>query len=141
MSSTQELEKAGQESSASDPPGKAQPTGSGAVENYLVPPVSIFENDEFVTVQADLPGVSKDHVHLHCEQETLTLEGELSVELNPGNSTTAVQAELRTPRFRRSFIVGTELDTQSIKADMKDGVLTIRIPKKPSARPFKIEIS
>jgi HSP20 family protein len=110
-------------------------------DNYLLPPVTIYENDEMMTVLADLPGVSKDRVRLQCEQETLTLEGELAVQLNPGSDTTAVQAELRHPRFRRSFLIGNELDTHGIKAEMKDGVLTIRIPKKPSARPFKIDIS
>ena len=118
-----------------------RPSANSGAGSFSMPPVTIVENDDCVTVQADLPGVSKERVSLHCEQDTLTLEGELSVELNPGEETTALQAELRTPRFRRSFLIGNELDTQNIKAEMADGVLTIRIPKHPSARPHKIQIS
>lgn len=141
--STQTLEKKPKQDSPKaqqDATAKAQPP-KAQVENYLMPPVTIFEDDEQVTLQADLPGVTKDRVHLHCEQGGLTLEGELALDLNSGNdSTKAIQVELPTPRFRRSFVIGNELDTQAIKASMEDGVLTVRIPKKPSARPFKIAI-
>lgn len=115
------------------------PEENVAPGTYLVPPVTIFESDEGVTLQVDLPGVSRERVQLQFEQETLTLEGQLSVEL--GEDMKAVHAELQTPHFRRSFTVGSELESDNISAEMQDGVLTIKIPKRPTARPQKIEIT
>lgn len=106
--------------------------------NYLVPPVTVYENDQGLTLHADLPGVSKERVRVEVEQDSLTLEAELAVNLSENMQ--AVHAELQNARFRRVFSVSSELDTQNIKAEMKDGVLTLEIPKKPSARPQKIEI-
>lgn len=106
--------------------------------NYLVPPVTVYENDQGLTLHADLPGVSKERVRVEVEQDNLTLEAELAVNLSENMQ--AVHAELQNARFRRVFSVSSELDTQNIKAEMKDGVLTLQIPKKPSARPQKIEI-
>ena len=54
-----------------------RPSANSGAGSFSMPPVTIFENDDCVTVQADLPGVSKERVSLHCEQDTLTLEGEL----------------------------------------------------------------
>jgi HSP20 family molecular chaperone IbpA len=52
----------------------------------------------------------------------------------------AVYAEVRVPRFRRTFTLSRELDTQRIDANLKDGVLTLRIPKQEHAQPRRITI-
>lgn len=145
--STKQLDKPRKSKQAPEtPPNEAaaardsvSPTDAGST--FLVPPVTIYETSEAITILADLPGVCKERVQLSFEQDTLTLEGQLALELDGASSTKAVQADVRTPRFRRSFIIGSELDTASIKAEMKDGVLEIRIPKLASARPFKIAIN
>ena len=49
-------------------------------------------------------------------------------------------AEVRVPRFRRSFTLSRELDSQKIEANLKDGVLTLRIPKQAYAQPRRIEV-
>lgn len=111
---------------------KSEPT------TFLAPPVTIYENDSGLTLHADLPGVSKERVRVEVEHDRLRLEAELSVEL--ADNMRAVHAELRNAHYRREFTVSSELDTQSIEAEMKDGVLTLHISKKPSARPKKIEV-
>ncbi len=101
-------------------------------------PGELREVEEGARLGRNLP---REPFQLQCENDTLTLEGDLSLALDPSNSTQAVQAELPYPRFRRSFVVGNELDTQSIQAEMKDGVLKIQIPRRASAKPQKILIS
>lgn len=142
--STKQIEKTPESKKTTDSditPKAAVSPKDDASESFLVPPVTIFENGDAITIHADLPGVSKERVQLSYEQDTLTLEGQMALDLHGASSTKAVQADVQTPRFRRSFIVGSELDKQNIKAEMKDGVLEIRIPKLPSARPLKIAIN
>jgi HSP20 family molecular chaperone IbpA len=52
----------------------------------------------------------------------------------------AVYVEVRVPRFRRAFTLSRELDTERIEANLADGVLTLRIPKKAQAQPRKITV-
>jgi HSP20 family molecular chaperone IbpA len=52
----------------------------------------------------------------------------------------ALHADVRSTLYRRSFVLGTELEAEKIDANLKDGILTIRIPKRPELRPRKIEV-
>lgn len=102
------------------------------------PPVDVYENDTSITVTADLPGVTKDRLTLRVEGETLSFEGEAALATPEG--TQAMYAELRTPTLRRSFTLSRELDSDKISAALRDGVLTLTIPKRAEAQPRKIEI-
>ncbi|KON81697.1 Hsp20/alpha crystallin family protein [Azoarcus sp. PA01] len=104
----------------------------------LLPRVDVFEDGAGITLLADLPGVAKDKLTLRVEGDTLQLEGEISPE-TPANME-AVYAELRLPRYRRAFTLSSELDTDKVEAQFKDGVLTLRIPKHAHAQPRKIEV-
>ena len=53
----------------------------------------------------------------------------------------AIYAELRAPRYRRSFTLSRELDTARIEANLKDGVLRLRIPKQAHAQPRRIAVT
>jgi HSP20 family protein len=96
-------------------------------ETVVRPPVDIVEDAEGVTLQADVPGVSKERLNVHVEGNTLLLEGEVS----SGENVT---------KYRRSFTLGRELQTGTIEAKVKDGVLTVRIAKRAEDRPRKIAV-
>lgn len=106
--------------------------------NALQPPVNIFEDADGITLQADMPGVSKERLHLQVDQDSLLMEGEASVSMPEGMQ--ALYADVRSTRYRRSFALSRELDVQHIDASLKDGVLTLRIPKRAEVRPRKIEV-
>ncbi len=104
----------------------------------IVPPVDVTEDDSGITLLADLPGVSRETLALHVDGDTLTIEAPLS--LGEPARLDAVYAEMRARRYRRSFQLSRELDTSRIDASLKDGVLTLRLPKLEQARPRRIEI-
>jgi HSP20 family protein len=104
----------------------------------LLPPVDIVEDENGITVKADLPGVSRENLSIRVDGETLTVEG--AVALGEAQKMEAVYAEIRVARYRRSFVLGRDLDTESIDASMRNGVLTLRVPKREQARPRRIPV-
>ena len=104
----------------------------------VLPRVDVFEDESGITLLADLPGVPRDRLELKVEGDTLLVEG--TVQPPTPDGLEAVYAEVRVPRFRRSFTLSRELDSQRIDANLKDGVLTLRIPKAEHAQPRRIDV-
>jgi HSP20 family molecular chaperone IbpA len=101
-------------------------------------PVDIFEDSESLVLIADMPGVSKDRLNVRVDGNTLLLEGDVQFDLP--EKAEAVYADVRSTAYRRSFALSRELDTEKIQANLKDGVLSVRIPKHAAVRPRKIEV-
>lgn len=112
--------------------------GSGADTAVLRPPVDVIEDAGGITLIADLPGVPKDKLALQVEADTLTIEGEVALNVPEGME--AAHAELNIPRYRRVFTLSKELDADKISAELAHGVLTLRIPKAEHAQPRRIEV-
>jgi HSP20 family molecular chaperone IbpA len=108
-------------------------------QRTLTPPVDVVEDAGGITLWADLPGVPKDKLALQVEAETLTIEGEIALDVPAGMD--ATHAEVGLPRYRRVFSLSKELDTEKVKAEFANGVLKLRIPKVQHAQPKKIEIA
>ena len=104
----------------------------------LVPPVDIVEDAEGITLRADLPGVDRDNLNIGVDGETLTLEATVSLGESAGIQ--PVYSEIRVAQYRRSFVLGRDLDAERIEAAIRDGVLTLRIPKAEQAKPRRIEV-
>jgi len=104
----------------------------------LVPLVDVTEDDAGITLVADLPGASRESLSIGVEGDTLTIEA--PVALGELGSLQAVYAEVRSGRYQRSFTLSRELDSSRIDATLKDGVLTLRLPKLEQARPRRIEV-
>jgi HSP20 family molecular chaperone IbpA len=115
-------------------------TGTAArrAQDALRPPVDIFEDAEGITIEADMPGVSKERLHVQVDASTLLIEGEVQVDLP--EAAEAVYADIRSTRFSRSFTLSNELESDKIEARLKDGVLRLRIPKHPEQVPRRIEV-
>jgi HSP20 family molecular chaperone IbpA len=114
------------------------PARRGTEAPALLPPVDIVEDESGITVKADLPGVSRESLAIHVDGETLTVEG--TVALGEPQKMEAVYAEIRVARYRRSFVLGRDLDTERIDAAMKNGVLTLHVPKREQAKPRRIPV-
>ena len=104
----------------------------------MTPRVDVLEDDTGITLVADMPGVSKDSLEIKVENDALSIEGAVSAATPQAME--ATYAEVRIPRYRRSFTLSRELDPGHIEAQLKDGVLKLRIPKHEQARPQRISV-
>lgn len=109
------------------------------VQRAVLPAVDVFEDASGITLPADMPGVPKDLLELKVEGESLLIEGGVRPLMPDGLE--AIYAEVRVPRYRRSFTLSRELDTTRIEANLKDGVLRLRIPKQAHAQPRRIAVT
>lgn len=104
----------------------------------VAPRCDVLEDDAGITLIADLPGVPREQLELRVDGDTLTIEGEVQPVAPEGM--TPVYAEVRVPRYRRAFTLSRELDPSRVEANLKDGVLKLRIPKQPHAQPRRITV-
>ena len=107
-------------------------------KSTLVPPVDICEDNDGVTLFADLPGVAKDGLKLHIDKDTLEISGErtLKADKEPENHYT----EMPEKDYYRAFTIGEEIDREKISAQLTNGVLKVTLPKAERAKPKKIDI-
>lgn len=104
----------------------------------LTPAVDIYEDSQGVTLWADLPGVTKDKLDLKIHDSSLSIDAEAVV---PTPANLRLQhAEVREPRFARTFTLSADFDTSRIEASLSDGVLKLAIPRRDEARPRRIEV-
>ncbi len=106
-------------------------------ERYLLPPVDIYETKEGLTVEVDMPGVERDAAEVSVDNDILTIKGTVK-HVAPGNP---VVSEFRLMNFFRQFQITEEVDRDKIGADLKHGVLTVRLPKAEAAKPKTIPIN
>jgi HSP20 family molecular chaperone IbpA len=105
---------------------------------YFQMPVDIHETPEELVVVADMPGVSRDSVDIQLDGDSLTIEGRVRPEDYEGLK--PLHVEYGVGGFYRRFSVGEAVDRQGIKAQLKNGVLTLHLPKAAHARQRRIEV-
>jgi HSP20 family protein len=127
-----------QQSVTTNPAGAATAAASNAPRFVLRPAVDICEDANGITLYADMPGVSRERLNLRVDGRTLAIEGDAEIRL-PAEMR-AVHAEVRSTRYERSFTLSSELATDRIEASLKDGVLTLRVPKRAELQPRRIEV-
>jgi len=103
------------------------------------PPVDIVESEDDLVLKADIPGIDMKDIDIRMENSTLTIKGERTVApQNNGNGFHRLERAYGT--FARSFSLPESVDPEKIKADYKNGVLTITMPKKEVAKPRSIKV-
>jgi len=104
------------------------------------PAVDIFEQDGNIVLNAELPGIDAKDVDIRLENNVLTLRGERKVD-NEVKRDNYHRVERAYGTFTRSFTLPTVVDQEKIKAEYKDGVLKVVLPKREEAKPKQISIS
>ncbi len=104
--------------------------------SYMAPAVDIYENEKEILVVADMPGVSKDSLSIKLENDQLILEGRRYT-VTEG---TPLNAELPECTYRRAFTLNQTVDVNKVEAELKNGVLTIHLPKPEAVQPRQIPI-
>ncbi len=99
------------------------------------PAVDIFETEHALVLKADLPDVDPKNVAIQMENNTLTLKGERKFESENGNGKGYHRIERSYGKFVRAFSLPDTVEGEKVKADYKNGVLTITLPKKELAKP------
>jgi HSP20 family molecular chaperone IbpA len=92
----------------------------------LTPPVDVYENEAELLIVADLPGATHELLDIQIDPPELRFETKAE---NPDG-----------PVYRRSFTIDERIDQSKVNAELKNGVLTIRLPKAAEVRPRRIEI-
>ena len=107
------------------------------VESRLIPAVDIYESDDRLTLVADLPGVAKDHLTLGIEQGILTIEALAQ----SAGAAGGIYREFGTTGYSRRFQLPDILEFDKVAAELRDGVLTVTLPKAAAARPRRIPVT
>lgn len=107
-------------------------------KDTLVPQVDICEDNDFVSLFADLPGVGKDGLNLQIEKDTLQILGKRTA--SSADQTRNYYTEMPAKDYYRAFTIGEEIDRERISAQLNNGVLKVMLPKAERAKPKKIDI-
>jgi HSP20 family protein len=104
------------------------------------PAVDIYEGEHELVVQADLPDVKPEDLDIRVENNILTIRGERKFEKKVDEKN-YLRVERAYGSFARSFSLASTVNSEAIKADYQNGVLTLRIPKREEAKPKQIKVN
>ncbi len=105
--------------------------------NLWNPNVDLFENPNEWVVLAEVPGVSRENLKINFENGVLTLSGERG---NYSDEDFKLR-ETQSGSFCRGFAFPSDIDPELIKAELKDGILKVKVPKPEESKPKKIEVN
>ena len=105
----------------------------------FLPVTDIFETDQSLTVILEMPGVEKDNVDVKVENDVLTIDGWIDFSRYEGLQ--PVYTEYNIGNYARSFQLSSKIDQDRISAELRDGVMTLVLPKSEKAKPRKISVS
>ena len=103
------------------------------------PVADIYDNEDTIVIKAELPGIDKKDISIDLKDGVLTLEGERSYD-NEVKEENYHRKERAYGKFHRSFRLPENVDVDKIKADYKDGILKIDIPKPEEVKPKKVTV-
>ena len=114
-------------------------TESTTPARVFVPVTDIFETPEALTVVLEMPGVDRNSIEASVENDVVTIEGRIDFAKYEGMQ--PVYTEYNVGHYARSFQISNKIDQGKISAEMKDGVVTLVLPKAEQAKQRKIQVS
>jgi len=111
-----------------------------ALGGTWAPAVDIYEHENTIVIKAELPGVDPKDVDIRLDNNVLTINGERKLD-NEVKKESYHRVERSYGAFTRSFTLPTTVDPNGIKAEYRDGVLRVTLPKREEAKPKQIQIS
>jgi HSP20 family molecular chaperone IbpA len=107
--------------------------------HVFVPMADIFETDQALSVILEMPGVEKNGVEVRVENDVLTIEGRLDFSKYEGLH--PLYTEYNVGNYARSFQLSSKIQQDGISAELKDGVMTLVLPKAEKAKPRRIAVN
>jgi len=114
--------------------------GSNSSLAAWAPAVDIYETESELVVTADLPGINENDIDVRVENNMLTVRGERKLEKTI-NEDNMLRVERAYGSFSRSFSLPNSVNTEAIKADYHDGVLTVKLPKREESKPKQVKVN
>lgn len=111
---------------------------NGLTSTLQGPAVTVYETQDEYVFLAELPGWTRDQVSINFENQTLMLSGQRDLLVEDGRQYHRVEGFYG--QFTRSFSVPGQVDFNRVEAELKDGVLTVHLPKREEAKPRTIEV-
>ena len=105
----------------------------------FLPVSDIFETDHALNVVLEMPGVAKENVEIGIENDVLKISGRIDIAKYEGLQ--PVYTEYNIGNYSRSFQLSNKIDQDGIKAELKDGVMTLVLPKSEKAKPRRISVN
>jgi len=112
----------------------------GQFFNQWAPTVDLYEDKDHVYVKAEVPGMKKEEIDVSLHDNALTISGERKLEQKDQDAEN-YRSERFFGRFTRSVTLPVAVEGEKVKANYKDGILTITLPKSEKAKPKQIEVS
>lgn len=106
---------------------------------FYIPTTDIFETNEALTLVMEMPGVDRANIDVHLEQDVLSVDGR--IDFTKYEKLQPIYTEYNIGHYRRRFTLSpSRIDQSRIKAEIKDGVLTLTLPKVEQAKPRRIAV-
>jgi len=105
----------------------------------FLPVTDIFETDQALTVILEMPGVDKGRVEVGIENDILTIIGR--IDFSRYEALTPLYTEYNIGNYSRSFQISSKIEQKDIRAELKDGVMTLVLPKAEAAKPRRISVN
>jgi len=115
------------------------PASDDLMSTGFVPAVDIYEDEHAITLKVEVPGIEEKDIEVLLENQTLTLRGERKFEKEEKEENFH-RIERRYGSFTRSFTLPNTVDSENVKAEYANGVLSIRLPKRAEAKPRQIKV-
>ena len=112
---------------------------STILSRSFLPVTDIFETNQALTVVLEIPGVVKENVDVNVENDILTIEGR--IDYSKYEKLSPVYTEYNVGHYVRSFHISSKIEQGEISAELKDGVMTLVLPKAEKAKPRKIKVN
>ena len=103
--------------------------------------IDVKEDDKSFTVKADIPGVKKEDIHVDIDGDYVSIRAEAKQEKEEKKDAKVVYSERSYGAVSRSFTLPVDVDEKSAKAEYKDGVLNLTLPKKPNGSAKRVAVS
>ncbi len=103
------------------------------------PKINVVENADDYTLTAEVPGMKEGDINVEIEDGTLTLTGRQEEKKETEEKTYRIR-EFRSQSFERSFRLGDGIDTDQVSARIRNGILTVALPKKEEAKPKSVKV-
>ena len=104
----------------------------------FLPTTDIYETEDALTVVLEMPGVDRNNIEVNVENGVLTVEGKINLGKYEGLQ--PIYSEYNIGPYRRSFRLSSRVDQDNIRAELRDGVVSLVLPKAAEAKPRRIEV-
>jgi HSP20 family protein len=107
------------------------------------PPIDVYETADRYVVAAELPGLTRDQIDVSLQDNRLTIRGSRPTKVSDASQDSRVryhQVERGHGTFQRTFEFADAIEQNGISADLRDGLLTITLPKRPVPKPRRIDV-